>query len=88
MQDIKDAIAAIQKIEDEHGAFFVGFYDEEDPTLETNNELQVPGMFPRPETGDEDILKKQMKGWAEVENLYALLLDRSFDAVRAILAVP
>jgi hypothetical protein len=58
MQDIKGAINAIQNIDDEHGAFFVGFYDEEDPTLETNNELQMARMFPRPQTGDENVPAK------------------------------
>ena len=88
LHDIQKAIAGIQEIDDEHGAFWVSIIGKEETVLETHNDLMVIGIFPLPGSGAEDIRKKQMKNWTEVEQLYALFLEQNFDAVKSMLSEP
>src|ERR1700722_8134255 len=87
LQDIQKAIVDIQEMDNEHGAFWVSIVGEEETVLETHKDLMVIGAFPPSEPGDKGI-RKRMKSWAEVEQLYALYLDQKFDAVKSILSEP
>jgi hypothetical protein len=87
LHDIQRAIADIQEMDEEHGAFWVSIVEEEETVLETQKDLTVIGIFQPSEPGDKGI-RKQMKNWAEVERLYALFLDQNFDAVKKILSEP
>ena len=88
IHDIQKAIAGIQEMDDEHSAFWVSIVGKEETVLETHNDLMVTGIFPLPGSGAEDIRKKQMKNWTEVEQLYALFLEQNFDAVKSMLSEP
>jgi len=77
-KDIQNTIAATREMDDEHGAFWVAIVEDHETVLETQKDLTVTGIFPQ--TGEQ--IRAQMKTWAEVEGLYALLLDGNFEEVK------
>lgn len=82
MQDVRNAILETIKMDDEHGAFWVGSGDEEETVLETHKDLSVVGIFPGP---SEQQIKSKFYNWTEVEELYKVFLSGDFDQVKAIL---
>jgi hypothetical protein len=72
-KDIKTAIYEIQKMDDEHGAFWVGLVKTDENVLEVSKDLGVIAKF---EDEDKEY-KGQGKNWEEIESLFEnFLLDR------------
>ena len=78
MPDIITAIAETQQMDDEHGAFWVGT-EEEEIILETNKWLQMICVVENTE------LSYKAANWQEVEELYQLLLNEDFEALKKII---
>lgn len=80
MSDVKEAIQAVQNMDDEHGAFWVGIVNGEETVLEVSKDLRLVAVF----DGDEfNALEKKATSWEEVEKLYALFLNGDMDALRS-----
>ncbi|PQA59709.1 hypothetical protein [Siphonobacter curvatus] len=71
MDEINQAIAQLQDMDEEHGAFWVGD-DEEDYVLEIHRDLKVMVKFP--EDPDEENWG-QLSRWEDIRTLYAHLLS-------------
>jgi len=80
LNDVKIAIQETIKMDDEHGAFWVGIGDDEAYILETHKDLLVIGIF-----NDGKKIKRQFRDWTEIESLYTLLLDGAFNEVELVL---
>ena len=79
--DIKVAIQETIAMDDEHGAFWVGFNDEYEIILESHKNLTVYGMFDE----DSDLqLRAQMDSWSEIEQLYEIFLTKDFEKLKPI----
>ena len=74
--DIKKAILDVQKMDDEHGAFWASVITDDENVIETNKDLRLSIIF----NGLE--VKHKAIGWDEVANLYDLLLDKNFDEIK------
>jgi len=78
IENVRKAIAEIQSMDDEHGAFWVGTEDE-NYVLEIGRSLKMSCIV-----NDQEI-KYQAKSWEEVENVYELLLKEDFsDLINAL----
>ena len=82
IEDVKVAIAEMQNMNEEHGAFWVGICNDEESILETNKDLSVVGNFA--DEPDKEI-KAIFKTWTDIENAYRYFLSGDFDKVKAIL---
>ncbi|WP_114936561.1 hypothetical protein [Mucilaginibacter endophyticus] len=71
MEDVRKAIAQIQSMDGEHGAFWVGT-EEEDYVLEIDKSLKMICIV------NDQGIKYQAKSWKEVEDIYELLLKEDF----------
>ena len=76
--DVKKAIVEVQHMDDEHGAFWVGW---DEYVLESNKDLSVIAVFE--DTGTQ--IKVKAQNWTEIENLYRLLLYRKISELKDIL---
>jgi hypothetical protein len=76
--DIAKAIADIQLMDDEHGAFWVSVITDDENVIEVNRNLILSLIFEGQET------KHRAKNWKEVSELYGLLLNEKFDEIAAI----
>jgi hypothetical protein len=74
--DNKKAIADIQQMDDEHGAFWVAVTADDENVIEVNRDLSLTAIFDGTET------KYKADNWKEVEELYNLLLAGEFDLIR------
>jgi hypothetical protein len=84
LKDVKIAISETIKMDDEHGAFWIGCGDDEEAVLETHKDLSVIGIFAGP---PEIQIKAKFNNWIDVEKLYGILLSGDFDQVKAILTI-
>ena len=75
--DIAKAIADIQLMDDEHGAFWVSVLTDDENVIEVNKDLTLSLVFEGQET------KHRAKDWKEVSELYGLLLHEKFDEITA-----
>ena len=75
--DIAKAIADIQLMDDEHGAFWVSVITDDENVIEVNKDLTLSLIFEGQET------KHLAKDWKEVSELYGLLLNEKFDEIVA-----
>lgn len=75
-EDIKKAILDVQKMDDEHGAFWASVITDDENVIETNKDLQLSIIF------DGEEIKYQAFDWDEVANLYYLLLDKNFHEIK------
>jgi hypothetical protein len=75
--DIAKAIADIQIMDYEHGAFWVSVITNDENVIEVNKDLTLSLIFDGQET------KRQAKDWKEVSELYGLLLNEKFDEIAA-----
>ena len=82
IQDVRNAISETIKMDDEHGAFWVGIADKDETVLETYKDLSVIGIFPGIA---EQQIKSRFYNWKEIEDLYNVFLAGDFDAVKATL---
>jgi rRNA maturation endonuclease Nob1 len=74
--DIEKAIEDIQLMDDEHGAFWVSVITDDENIIEVNKDLSLSVIIERVE------IKYQAKTWAEVKELYNLLLLEKFDEIK------
>jgi hypothetical protein len=74
--DIKQAISDVQKMDDEHGAFWASVITDDENVIETNKDLQLSIIFDGEET------KYKANDWNEVESFYRLLLEKRFDEIK------
>ena len=75
MQDVRNALADLQGMDEEHGAFWVSVIKTEENVLEAHKDLSVVGVF------EDDATKqfaKQCVNLQEIEQLYSLLLNEDF----------
>lgn len=79
---VRQAILETQKMDDEHGAFWVSLFINEENVLETHKDLEVIGIF---ETEPEKQYKAKFDNWTEIENLYKIFLSVDFEKVKTIL---
>jgi hypothetical protein len=77
--DIKKAIHDIQKMDDEHGAFWVSIITDYENVLEIDKSLRITAIF-NPET--DNGTKYAAKDWQEIESLLLLLLDGKFEDIK------
>lgn len=72
--DIRKAILELPKMDDEHGAFWVGIFGPEidEVILEVHKDLTMIGNF---DGTAENELKIVAESWNEVESNYELLLN-------------
>jgi len=73
--DVQKAIEVIQKMDDEHGAFWVLVFTEEENVIEVDKDLSVIFLY----KGIEN--NYQASDWIEVEELFNLLLQERFDDI-------
>lgn len=76
--DIEKAISDILITDDEHGAFWVSVYKEEEYVIETDKFLNVEVVF------NDHQINYKAKNWKEIKELYQLLLDKNFDNILQI----
>lgn len=79
MQDIETALADLQSMDDEHGAFWVSVIKEEENVLEVHKDLSVVGIF---EVDANKQYFKQCKDVDEIKQLYSLLLNEDFEELK------
>lgn len=77
IDDIKVAIQETLKMDDEHGAFWVGNNDNEF-VMEIHKDLKL--FFATNDKSDEQITTK-LHSWAEVEKFYQLFLDNRYEEI-------
>ncbi|MDN3608030.1 hypothetical protein [Kaistella yonginensis] len=75
--DIAKAIADIQLMDDEHGAFWVSVITDDENVIEVNKDLTLSLILEGQET------KHRAKDWKEFSELYGLLLHEKFDDIAA-----
>ena len=76
IDEVKEAILETQTMDDEHGAFWVGVFDEEETVLETHKDMKLIAVF---NGNDEGAITRQANNWNEVLFFYELLLRGDFD---------
>lgn len=82
IEDVQKAIAETKKMDDAHGAFWVGIVEETEVVLETHKDLTVIGSF----VDDPDMgIRARFETWKEIEELYKIFLAEDFDGVKTIL---
>ncbi len=79
MQDVKTALADLQDMDEEHGAFWVSVIKDDENVLEVNKNLSVVGVF-EDDTNKQYI--KQCIDFQEIEQLYSMLLNEEFDDLK------
>lgn len=78
IDEIKEVIAELQDMDDEHGAFWVSVVEEEETILEVDKNMKMVAIF----SGDvENPVIKKVNTWDEVLSLYKLLLEKDFDSL-------
>ncbi|MEP2937559.1 MAG: hypothetical protein ABJM06_09500 [Gilvibacter sp.] len=72
------ALTDLPKMDDEHGAFWVGVYgdDTDEFVLEIDKELSLTGIF------GEEVYKIQLNHLAEARGYYELLLGGKIDELK------
>lgn len=78
-KDINKAIEDIQKMDNEHGAFWVSVITDDENVIEVNKALQISIIL---EPDNDKELKYKANDWVEVKQLYLLLLDKRFDEIK------
>ena len=76
LSDIAKAIKDIQKMDEEHGAFWASVITEDENVIETNKDLTLSIII----DGEES--KFQASDWIEVEKLYEMLLNEQFEDLK------
>ena len=76
LSDIEKAIKDIQKMDEEHGAFWVSIITDDENVIETNKDLTLSIIM----DGEES--KFKASDWTEVKELYELLLNKDFEQIK------
>lgn len=77
--DIIQAVKDIQEMDDEHGAFWVSVFTDDENVIEVNKNLSLSIIFQGEET------QYQATDWKEVEKLSYLLLQEKFEKIKKII---
>jgi len=77
--DIEKALVDIQKMDEEHGAFWVSVFTTGENVLEVSKDKVVIGIF---EPDQENDRKIQAESWDEVKQLYIHLLNGELIALK------
>ena len=89
LEDIKTAITETQKMDDEHGAFWVGVFDEnnKESILEVSKNLSLTLILdpenPDPETFNE--MKSEASDWEAALGKYELLLNGEVEELKELM---
>lgn len=75
-KEIEKAIIEIQQADDEHGTFWVSVITEDENVIETDKYLNLIIVF------EGNQINYKAKDWDEVKELYKLLLDEKFEAIK------
>ena len=75
-QDISKAIQDLQKMDDEHGAFWVSVMSEEDEFVIQTNKLKEMTLI----QGEEET-RVTCANWSEVEEIFNLQIGNDFDEI-------
>jgi len=75
ISDVKRAISDIQKMDEEHGAFWVSVITDDENVIEVNKDLSFTVIF------DGKEVKSKAENWDEIEALFILLLDDKYDEI-------
>ena len=89
LQDIKTAITETQKMDDEHGAFWVSVFDENDKevVLEVSKRLKLT-LILDPENLDPETfnqMKSKAADWKAVLGKYLLLLNGEVEELKELM---
>ena len=76
INEIEKAINDVQKMDDEHCAFWVSVITDDENVIETDKFLNLAVVFDNVQTD------YKAKDWNEVKELYKLLLEGKFDTIR------
>ena len=78
MDDVRVAIKETLDMDDEHGAFWVGHYENEN-VLEVHKDLEIFYV-----SGNDlsNQLKTKLNSWTEAEFLYQQFLDDNYEKVK------
>jgi len=79
LQDIITALSDLERMDDEHDAFWVGVINNDENVLETHKDLIVIGIF---EDEPATEIRGQVSSLSEAKELYELFLKGDFDTVR------
>lgn len=82
INEVKNVIAELQEMDDEHGAFWVSIIQEEETILEVDKSMKLVAVF---DGDDENALGKQLNSWEEVLFFYELLLNEEFVNLRSMM---
>ena len=74
--DIEKTILEIQESDDEHGVFWVSVITDDENVIETDKFLNLAIVF------DGNQMYYEAKNWLEVKELYKLLLEENFEAIK------
>jgi hypothetical protein len=77
--DIKRAILDIQKMDEEHGAFWVSVFNDFENILEIDKSLNITAIF---DPDNDNGTKYKAKDWQEIESFLLLLIDEKFDDLK------
>lgn len=78
IDEVKNTISELQEMDDEHGAFWVSVFEENETILEVYKNMKVVFIF---NGGVENSVVTQLKNWEEVLSLYELLLKEDFESL-------
>jgi hypothetical protein len=81
MDDIRVAIKETIKMDDEHGAFWVG-HDDSENVLEVHKDLEIFYVF---NENLDDQLKAKLNSWQEVEYLYEQFLGDNAEQIKSFI---
>jgi hypothetical protein len=79
MDDIRVAIEEVQKMDDDHGAFWVGIVKEDELILEVHKDLTLIVIL-EPDSAEE--VRSKAKDWKEVEEFYNLFIKEQFEELK------
>ncbi|WP_295674452.1 hypothetical protein [uncultured Mucilaginibacter sp.] len=79
IEDVNNAIDEMMKMDDEHGAFWVGLFKTGENVLEMSKDLTLIGVF---EDDSESQIIRKGKNRDEAVDLYQLLLSGDIDALK------
>lgn len=74
--DINKAILEIQKMDDEHSAFWISVITDDENVIESNKDLPLSIIM----DGEES--KFKAADWKEVKELYELFLNENFEQIK------
>ena len=81
MDDLRNAIRETINMDEEHGAFWVGHYENEN-VLEVHKNMEIFYVF---SDNLNEQLRAKLNSWKDVEFLYQQFFDDNYDQVKKII---